>query len=115
MTIERGEAFDDRIGDVSGAEDNDPPITVVIRFEEQLYRAATRHADVALKIPFNEFGKRRLVDRLPEHSPSALNRLMLDSAATHRSRNELAGGHQHLAACFLRRAALRLNHRHAYE
>src|SRR6187431_1740226 len=44
-----------------------------------------------------------------------LNRFMLDAAAANRARDEFAGGDEHLAAGFLRCAALGLDHRYANE
>ena len=61
VAIELAEALDDRARHVAGAEDDDPPVAVVVRFEEQLHRAAAGHADVALEVPFDELGGRRLI------------------------------------------------------
>src|SRR5690348_2044231 len=81
VAIERREAFDDGTRNVASAEHHNSPVAVVVRFKEQLYRAAARHANVALEIPFDEFGQRRLIGGLGEHRTSVVNRLQLYAAA----------------------------------
>ena len=102
-------------GDMAGAEDDDPPIAVIVGFEEQLHGTAARHADVTLEIPFDEFSQRRLIGRLGEHRTSVLDGFEFDAPAANSPRVKSARRDEHLTARVLRSTADGLDHRHAHE
>jgi hypothetical protein len=117
VAIEWRQANDDRGRYVTCTENYNPPVAVIVRFEKNLYRTTAGHADVALQIPFQQFGYwlSAIGCRPGKHRLRVLDRFVLDAAAAHGAGVHSAGRHQHLTAGVLWRASHRVDHRHTNE
>ena len=108
VAFELQQAPDECLGDVAGAEDDDAPGAMVVRFEVELHDTAAGHADVALEIPFDEAALR---GGAFEHQLfRELDRLLFDLAAADGADHEAARIDEHFGAGILRRAADGFDH-----